>query len=490
MAELDIDKWDELEQNLADALLAADAVAPKYQLRCSGPGFTIENTQQECRATATTRPPRPDWHRDLQRPVQPAASTTDESASLALARRLQAESDADFARRLQEEPGEWGAPADQPAALSDGDFARLLQAESSWPAFPTQPSTSSLPQQPQQPRQRPQMVFQPLLRNGAAAADAAHWSVGRDAQELSSNSSAAPPGTEAAMEAAQAIAARLQDRVREYLAGPSEDERLRQWRPRAEDFQRDTAQERMPTSQQRRPGHSAPRIFEEQEFFDFSDDEAVSTSQQPAHQQRRVGAHSLSSSGRAAAAAVAGATVAQHQRNARMQAESPDYNGIDWNESIWNQRGVEWNEWDQIAETAAQQALQRPSTERRRVAQVARQSSQDVPRVWPTPSPGLQRMGASSERRRGAPADTSAPSGRLASGVRNQTIVAPFRAPPVGTEADDALVECAICMEKFADGESLRTLPCLHKYHVACIDRWLTSNRQCPICKHNVLESG
>ena len=31
-------------------------------------------------------------------------------------------------------------------------------------------------------------------------------------------------------------------------------------------------------------------------------------------------------------------------------------------------------------------------------------------------------------------------------------------------------------------------LPCKHRYHVACIDQWLSSRKPlCPICKHDAL---
>ncbi|KAK3232189.1 hypothetical protein Dsin_004070 [Dipteronia sinensis] len=43
---------------------------------------------------------------------------------------------------------------------------------------------------------------------------------------------------------------------------------------------------------------------------------------------------------------------------------------------------------------------------------------------------------------------------------------------------------CAICLCEFEEGEELRTLPeCLHSYHVPCIDMWLHSHSNCPICR-------
>mmetsp|Transcript_73853 Transcript_73853/g.171303 ORF Transcript_73853/g.171303 Transcript_73853/m.171303 type:complete len:303 (+) Transcript_73853:45-953(+) len=45
---------------------------------------------------------------------------------------------------------------------------------------------------------------------------------------------------------------------------------------------------------------------------------------------------------------------------------------------------------------------------------------------------------------------------------------------------------CMVCMETFAAGDRLRTLPCLHRYHQHCIDEWLTRHRECPICKRDI----
>lgn len=48
--------------------------------------------------------------------------------------------------------------------------------------------------------------------------------------------------------------------------------------------------------------------------------------------------------------------------------------------------------------------------------------------------------------------------------------------------------ECHVCLETFRPGDDVRTLPCLHSYHKACIDRWLGTNACCPVCKHRINE--
>ncbi|XP_072520084.1 uncharacterized protein [Salminus brasiliensis] len=50
--------------------------------------------------------------------------------------------------------------------------------------------------------------------------------------------------------------------------------------------------------------------------------------------------------------------------------------------------------------------------------------------------------------------------------------------------------DCQICFCDYNKGEKLRILPCLHDYHVKCIDRWLKENSTCPICRADVSECG
>lgn len=46
---------------------------------------------------------------------------------------------------------------------------------------------------------------------------------------------------------------------------------------------------------------------------------------------------------------------------------------------------------------------------------------------------------------------------------------------------------CAICLQDFKDGDSLKILPCQHKFHANCVGSWLTKwNTFCPVCKYDL----
>lgn len=48
------------------------------------------------------------------------------------------------------------------------------------------------------------------------------------------------------------------------------------------------------------------------------------------------------------------------------------------------------------------------------------------------------------------------------------------------------LYRCAICMVDFVVGEPIRLLPCMHFYHMRCIDEWLMRSFCCPSCMERV----
>ncbi|XP_010530037.1 PREDICTED: putative RING-H2 finger protein ATL53 [Tarenaya hassleriana] len=82
----------------------------------------------------------------------------------------------------------------------------------------------------------------------------------------------------------------------------------------------------------------------------------------------------------------------------------------------------------------------------------------------------------------------------------------PFAHEPPNAGLDDALIklirhfkykkqdrlvinttDCSICLGEFNEEESLRILPkCSHVFHVACVDRWLKSHSNCPLCRANI----
>lgn len=54
----------------------------------------------------------------------------------------------------------------------------------------------------------------------------------------------------------------------------------------------------------------------------------------------------------------------------------------------------------------------------------------------------------------------------------------------------DGLIErtdCPVCLNEFEEDESLRLLPkCNHAFHISCIDTWLRSHTNCPLCRAGI----
>lgn len=48
--------------------------------------------------------------------------------------------------------------------------------------------------------------------------------------------------------------------------------------------------------------------------------------------------------------------------------------------------------------------------------------------------------------------------------------------------------DCSVCLSEFLEDESVRLLPkCSHAFHIQCIDTWLRSHSNCPLCRANVV---
>ncbi|KAJ9170317.1 hypothetical protein P3X46_018433 [Hevea brasiliensis] len=51
-----------------------------------------------------------------------------------------------------------------------------------------------------------------------------------------------------------------------------------------------------------------------------------------------------------------------------------------------------------------------------------------------------------------------------------------------------SVIECAVCLSEFLEGESVRKLKCKHTFHKDCLDKWLQQYlATCPLCRTKVL---
>ena len=52
--------------------------------------------------------------------------------------------------------------------------------------------------------------------------------------------------------------------------------------------------------------------------------------------------------------------------------------------------------------------------------------------------------------------------------------------------------ECSICYIEYNKDDNIRKLlVCDHKYHMECINKWITeyNNHTCPLCRSNILKN-
>ncbi|XP_062216065.1 E3 ubiquitin-protein ligase SDIR1-like isoform X2 [Phragmites australis] len=90
-------------------------------------------------------------------------------------------------------------------------------------------------------------------------------------------------------------------------------------------------------------------------------------------------------------------------------------------------------------------------------------------------------QGSASSRKSDGPSQLSA----SLTGSGNEKKQDSFKADGTSKTPEDELT-CSVCLEQVAMGDLLRILPCLHQFHVNCIDPWLRQQGTCPVCKHQV----
>ena len=89
------------------------------------------------------------------------------------------------------------------------------------------------------------------------------------------------------------------------------------------------------------------------------------------------------------------------------------------------------------------------------------------------------------EARRGG---SSVNRGASRSCIERNTFPHKFNKRPSPTEGSEEEEEeeadkCTICLSEFEVEEDVRRLPCMHLFHVECVDQWLGQNKRCPICR-------
>ncbi|KAK7497797.1 hypothetical protein BaRGS_00010931, partial [Batillaria attramentaria] len=74
--------------------------------------------------------------------------------------------------------------------------------------------------------------------------------------------------------------------------------------------------------------------------------------------------------------------------------------------------------------------------------------------------------------------------------IERNTLPHTYRKVKRCTEGEEDHPEkCTICLSEFEEGEDVRRLPCMHLFHIECVDQWLATNKKCPICRVDIQAS-
>ncbi|GMH28522.1 hypothetical protein Nepgr_030365 [Nepenthes gracilis] len=105
----------------------------------------------------------------------------------------------------------------------------------------------------------------------------------------------------------------------------------------------------------------------------------------------------------------------------------------------------------------------------------------------------LRRFSFSRRPDRGNPAVIYSPTAAVLSRGLDESLIQlipiiRFRVEVKAVESgQESYYECAVCLSEFKDGEKLRVIPnCCHTFHIDCIDVWLQTNANCPLCRSSI----
>ncbi|KAJ6432291.1 hypothetical protein OIU84_019517 [Salix udensis] len=58
--------------------------------------------------------------------------------------------------------------------------------------------------------------------------------------------------------------------------------------------------------------------------------------------------------------------------------------------------------------------------------------------------------------------------------------------PKVEIGEDNKDGECAICLEEWELGGAVKEMPCKHRFHGGCVEKWLKIHGNCPVCRYKM----
>lgn len=58
--------------------------------------------------------------------------------------------------------------------------------------------------------------------------------------------------------------------------------------------------------------------------------------------------------------------------------------------------------------------------------------------------------------------------------------------PVVEIETEGEEEECVICLEQWENGGKAKQMPCKHRFHGECIEKWLNIHGSCPVCRYKM----
>lgn len=56
----------------------------------------------------------------------------------------------------------------------------------------------------------------------------------------------------------------------------------------------------------------------------------------------------------------------------------------------------------------------------------------------------------------------------------------------IGEDAESSVGECVVCLEEYERGVVVKEMPCKHRFHDKCIEKWLGIHGSCPVCRYKM----